>query len=105
MAIQSLTKENFSEVIGGGKPALIEFYAPWCTYCRRIAPAFQKVAEQYGDKLSVGQVNIDDSPELAEKYKIELVPTLVIFENGAPARDIVAPDSKAQIEELIGQQA
>ena len=103
MSVLSITKNNFNDIVGGQKPALIEFYAPWCTYCRRIAPAFAKVAEQYADKLTVGQVNIDDAPELADAYQVEVVPTLVVFKNGEPVGDAVAPESKAKIEDLIRQ--
>ena len=49
------------------KPVLVEFWAPWCVYCRRIAPAYDKIAEQYEDKLVVGKINVDDVPELAER--------------------------------------
>lgn len=101
MSILPITKENMQDVIGGPRPALIEFQAPWCPYCRRIAPAFQKVAEQYADRLNVGQVNIDDSPELEDAYQVEVVPTLLVFVNGEPVADIVAPESRAQIENLI----
>ena len=103
MSVLSITKDSFKDMIGGPKPALIEFYAPWCTYCRRIAPAFGKVAEQYADKLTVGQINIDVCPELAEAYQVEVVPTLVVFKNGEPVGDAVAPESKAKIEDLIRQ--
>lgn len=97
------TREELDALLGGDKPALIEFYAPWCPYCRRIAPAFDKVSEEYADRLAIGQINIDDAPALAEAYQVELVPTMVIFEKGKPVGDIVAPESKAQIDGLIRQ--
>lgn len=102
MSILQITRANIQEILANDKSVLIEFMAPWCVYCKRIAPAFERIAEQYGDKLTVGQVNIDDCPDLAEEYQIELVPTLVLFRNGQPAGDLVAPDSGAQIEALIG---
>ena len=103
MAIVNLTKSNFNETIKGGLPALVEFQASWCGYCRRLGPAFQQVAEQYQGKLAVGQVDIDASPELAEQYHIELVPTLLVFRDGLPVGSAVNPGSKAEIEKLIAQ--
>lgn len=83
------------------QPVLVEFWAPWCVYCRRIAPALEKVAEQYEGILSVGQVNIDDEPLLAQKERIEVIPTLVLYKDGKALGSIVAPESKAKIEEFI----
>ena len=83
------------------KPVLVEFWAPWCVYCRRIAPAYDKVAEQYADKLVVGKINVDDVPEAAAKEKIEAIPALLLYKGGEVVDSIVAPDSKAKIEEFI----
>lgn len=85
----------------GNQPVLVEFWAPWCVYCRRIAPALGKVAQQYADTLTIGQINIDEEPQLAEKERIEVVPTLVLYQNGEVLGSIVAPESKARIEEFI----
>ena len=83
------------------KPVLVEFWAPWCVYCRRIAPAYDKIAEQYADKLVVGKINVDDVPEAAQKEKIEAIPALLLYKGGEVVDSIVAPDSKARIEEFI----
>lgn len=83
------------------KPVLVEFWAPWCVYCRRIAPAYDKIAEQYGDKLVVGKINVDDVPEAAKKENIEAIPALLLYKGGEVVDSIVAPDSKAKIEEFI----
>ena len=72
MSLQQFNTENFNRtVIEESKDVLVEFSAPWCVYCRRIEPAIKVLAETYTD-LIIAQVNIDDEPELAEKYKIEL---------------------------------
>lgn len=83
------------------KPVLVEYWAPWCVYCRRIAPAMGKVAEQYADTLAVGQINIDDEPQLAAREQIEVIPTLVLYQNGQALGSIVAPESKAAIDQFI----
>jgi len=83
------------------QPVLVEFWAPWCVYCRRIAPALEKVAEQYEGILSVGQVNIDNEPLLAQQERIEVIPTLVLYKNGKAVDSIVAPESQPMIAEFI----
>lgn len=102
MAIINITKEIFEEqILKADQPVLVDFWAPWCTYCRRIAPAFDKIAKQQEDKLVFAKVNVDEAPEIAEKYGIDTIPTLLLFKNGEVARTIVAPDSKAKIETFI----
>ena len=66
---------NFEEkVLNNPLPVLVDFWAPWCGYCRRIGPAYEKIAEQYGEEMVVGKVNIDELPELAEGEKVEVIP-------------------------------
>ncbi len=102
MAIINITKEIFEEqILKADQPVLVDFWAPWCTYCRRIAPAFDKIAEQQEDKLVFAKVNVDEAPEIAEKYGIDTIPTLLLFKNGEVTGTIVAPDSKAKIETFI----
>ena len=83
------------------RPVLVEFWAPWCVYCRRIGPAFDKLAGQLGESMIVGKVNIDDEEKLAEAEQIEVIPTLVLYQNGQALGSIVAPESKARIEAFI----
>ena len=97
----AMNEKLYQEAMESGKPVLVEFWAPWCVYCRRITPALTKVASQYADSLTVGQVNIDEEPDIARKERIEVVPTLVLYQNGEALGSIVAPESKARIEEFI----
>ena len=103
MAAIHMNAEQFHERTSQPNPVLVEFWAPWCTYCRRISAAYEKVAEQNEGKLAVAKVNIDDEPQLAEQEQIELVPTLVIYQNGAALGSVVAPESKAQIDAFIAE--
>ena len=89
------------QVLESEKPVLVEFWAPWCVYCRRIVPALGKVAEQNRERLVVGQVNIDEEPELAGREQIEVIPTLVLYHRGEALGSIVAPESKARIDEFL----
>lgn len=97
----SMNAEQFQHHIMGNQPVLVEFWAPWCVYCRRIGPALSKIDQE--DSLVIGQVNIDDEPQLAEQEQIEVVPTLVIYQDGQAQGSIVAPESKAKIEAFIAE--
>lgn len=101
MAAVHMDQVQFNQNLEGDKPVLVEFWAPWCVYCRRITPVMGKVAEQYADTLVVGQVNIDDEPQLAAREQIEVIPTLVLYRKGQALGSIVAPESKAKIESFI----
>lgn len=96
----AITKENFEIlVLKAEKPVLVDFWAPWCVYCRRINPAIDQLAEQYAEKLTVGKINIDEEPELAERFQVDTIPTLLLFRDGQAGEPLVAPGSKAQIVE------
>lgn len=102
MSIINFNQEAFKQYVEEEKKVvLVEFWAPWCVYCKRLGPAFEKIAGEYGDKLVVGQINIDDEQQLAVENKIEVVPTLVLYKDGQAVESIVAPQSKAKIEEFI----
>ena len=102
MSVMNMNHEQFNNIVlNGSEPVLVEFWAPWCVYCRRIAPALEKVADQNIGKLKVAQINIDDEPLLATKEQIEVIPTLVLYQNGQALASIVAPESKARIDDFI----
>lgn len=99
--MMELNDKLFQELMQGDKPVLVDFWAPWCVYCRRIAPAYEKIAQQYADRIVVAKLNIDEAPATARQERIEVIPTLVIYKNGQALGSIVAPESKARIEEFI----
>ena len=101
MAAMNINKEQFDKAMESGKAILVDFWAPWCSYCRRIGPAYDKVAAQYAENLDVVKVNIDDEPELASLEHIEVIPTLVLYKGGKALGSIVAPESKAAIDGFI----
>ena len=110
MAISNMNAHAYRKYISeSAKPVLVEFSAPWCSYCPRLEPALELTAQQYEGEIIFGQINIDDEPALAEAEQIELVPTLLLYQSGQLLGSIVAPESRAQleafIEESLGQRS
>lgn len=101
MAAISINTETFHQMTRGSTPVLVDFWAPWCTYCRRIEPAYEKVAETYGDQVIFTKVNIDAEQLLALQEQIEVIPTLVLYQNGKALGSIVAPESKGMIDTFL----
>ena len=100
MAAMNINAKQYEELILGDKPVLVDFWAPWCTYCRRIGPALDRIADsrQY---ILVVKVNIDEEPDLARQERIEVIPTLVVYKGGYDLGSIVAPESKASIDAFL----
>ena len=101
MAAMNMNQEQFEQAIREKKPVLVDFWAPWCSYCRRIGPAYEKIGEEYADSLAVGKINIDEEPRLAGAEGIEDIPTLVLYRNGKAVDSITALGSKAEIDRFI----
>ena len=99
--MKQMNEAKFREALEGGVPVLVEFWAPWCVYCRRIAPAMEKIEGQFSSSVVMGQVNIDDEPLLAHQEQIEVIPTFVLYRDGKAVSSMVAPESKTAIEAFL----
>lgn len=101
MAEITVTNDNFdSEVINSDLPVLVDFWASWCGPCKMLAPVLREVAEE-NDSIKVGKVNVDEEPELAGRFGIMSIPTLIVFKNGAAVKKSVGVISKAAVLKLL----
>ena len=97
-----LSREQFDDyAIFGEKPIMVQFYAPNCTYCKRIEPVMEDLSNIYGDKLMMGRFNVNSDFLMVRQEQIEAIPTMVLYRSGAALSSIVAPQSRAEIEAFI----
>lgn len=101
MSELTITKSNFeSEVLKSDKPVLVDFWAVWCGPCRMLAPAIKEIAEERDD-IKVGKINVDEEPELAEKFGIMSIPTLIVFKDGKEINRSLGVKPKSAVLDLI----
>jgi thioredoxin len=97
-----LTDDNFeNEVFSRETPVLVDFWAEWCGPCRRVGPIVEEIAEEYGGKLKVGKLNVDENPAATSMYGIRSIPTLIVFKDGKPVDKIIGAVPKSHIVEVI----
>lgn len=100
--IKTVTDANFDQdVLGAGKPVLVDFWAPWCGPCRALSPILEEVAASYADKLIVAKINIDENPEAPSKYGVMSIPTLILFKNGQIEATKMGLLTKSQLSAFI----
>ena len=97
-----ITNANFEkEIINSEKPAIVDFWAPWCMPCKMIAPTLDEIADDYKGKINVAKINVDDSPELATELSIFNIPTIVFFKSGKEHSRLVGVNTKEVIDAKI----
>ena len=102
MAEIDLTVKNFdSEVLASPVPVMVDFWAAWCGPCRMLAPVIAEFAEEHDGEVKVCKVNVDEQPELAARYNVTSIPTVLIFKNGTLTNSAIGYRPKAQLETLI----
>ncbi len=102
MSVLNITEANFEdEVIKENKKVIIDFYADWCGPCKMMSPIIDKIAEELGEKVKVGKINVDENQELAEKFEIMSIPTILIFEDGKIYRSFIGLTDKNEIMEAV----
>ena len=102
MATVTVTSNNFeAEVLNADRPVLVDFWAPWCGPCRMVSPVLDTIAEET-PSVKVCKVNVDEQPELAARYSVSSIPTVLVFKDGKVAASSVGYRPRPQIEALLG---
>jgi thioredoxin 1 len=97
--ITELDSSNFDSTISGASvPVVVDFWAPWCGPCKAIAPILEELADELGDSAQICKVNVDNNSEVAGKYEIRAIPTILVFKNGEVAETIVGLTSKDDLK-------
>lgn len=101
-AAKAVTDASFvSDVLQSDKLVLVDFWAEWCSPCRKVAPVLEEIASELSDKVTVVKLDIDANPETARTYRVMSVPTLTIFKGGKPVQSVAGAKPKAEIIRLI----
>jgi thioredoxin 1 len=104
--IVTLTQANFAdEVLKSATPVLVDFWAEWCGPCKMIAPVLEELATEFGARVKIGKVNIDDHQNLATQYRISAIPTLLVFKGGQVVEQIVGMRSKRDLKASLDRVA
>ena len=99
MATKSVTDQSFQDdVLGAPGPVLVDFWAEWCGPCKVIGPSLEELSDELGDKVTIVKCNIDDNPEAPGRYRVQGIPTMILFKDGAPAATKVGAEPKSRIQ-------
>ena len=91
-----------SDVLQSDKPVLVDFWAAWCSPCRKVQPLLEEIASELGDKVEIVKLDVDANPEVTRAYQVMMVPTLTVFRGGRPVDTLIGARPKGELLKLIG---
>jgi thioredoxin 1 len=100
-AVQKITDADFDSVINGGKPVFVDFWAPWCGPCRLIGPIVEELAPSYEGRAVITKMNVDENPNVAQRFGVTSIPTLMMFKDGKLVDRMVGAAPKPQLQRFI----
>lgn len=101
-AVHQTSDADFDQsILKGGKPALVDFWAPWCGPCRTIGPIVEELAPSYQGRAIIAKINVDDNPGIAQRYGVTSIPTLMMFKDGKLVDRVVGAMPKAELQKFI----
>jgi len=102
MATEKVTDTSFdADVLGSSEPVVVDFWAEWCGPCRMIAPALEEIATDLDGQVKIAKLNVDENPEMAARYGVRSIPTLIIFKNGEPISQQIGAAPKGKLADWI----
>jgi thioredoxin 1 len=97
-ATKAVTDATFEvEVLKSGKPVIVDYWAEWCGPCRQVAPVLEEIASEYGEKIDIVKLNVDQNPEVTQRYGIMNIPTMSVFKDGQVVKEIVGAKPKSAL--------
>jgi thioredoxin 1 len=104
MADLTFTDQNFQEqVVSSSLPVVVDFWAPWCIPCKMIHPIMDELAEEYKGKITIGKMNTDENPQIADQLQIMGMPTVMVFKNGQPVKALTGVQGKQTYKQMIDE--
>ena len=101
MAAVNINSKELKKMIDNKETFLVDFWAPWCPHCRKINDAYDQLADEQAGKLPVVKLDMDEDDSLWESLRVQLIPTIRLYENGESVRQIVAPKTKEALDEFL----
>ena len=103
-AVTTLSDTTFDETVAAdGAPVLVDFWAEWCGPCKMIAPILEEIAEEQGDAVTIAKLNVDEAGDIARRFEVMSIPTLILFQNGEPVKRIVGAKPKQALLDDIAE--
>lgn len=105
MNAKEITLQSFEKDVMRSKvPVMVDFWASWCGPCKMVSPLIDELAEDYDGRATVGKINVDEQAELAERFRVMTIPTVMIFKNGEPVDKLVGVKSKEELAQMLEKQ-